>query len=92
MTETIEVVTTVTETMYFIYAVIGFRYTAIVSVIVSVEQDKSLFRSLFRFLSTFKMSYLTLRKSLFRRANILSFLLTETMANFKVFSSPCSKI
>jgi hypothetical protein len=61
--------------MDFIYDVVGFRHSAIVSVIVSVDREKSLFRSLFRFLSTFKIGNFTLRKSLFRWANIRYFLL-----------------
>jgi hypothetical protein len=78
--------------MDFIYSVIGFRHTAIVSVIVSVERDKSLFRSLFRFFSTFKIRKSMLSKSLFRWANKRYFFLTETMTNFKVCYSPCSEI
>ena len=78
--------------MDYIYYVVDFRHTAIVSVIVSVERDKSLFRSLFRCFSTFKIGNFTLSKSLFRWANKRYFPPTETMANFKAYYSPCNKI
>jgi hypothetical protein len=72
--------------------VVGFRYPAIDSVIDSVDGGKSLIRSLIRCLPTLKMGNFTLSKSLIRRANKHLLQTTESMANFKVFYSPCSEI